>query len=299
VRLAVTGKSGQVVSSLVERAPEDVEVVPVGRPEFDLATASPDGGLQLFRSIAPDVIVSAAAYTAVDKAESEPEVAGAINTAGAGTVADIAAALGVPVIHLSTDYVFDGRKTEPYTEEDPVAPLGVYGRTKLAGERAVADATENHVILRTAWVYSPYGNNFLKTMLRVGAEREEMRVVEDQRGNPTSALDIADAIFTVAAGLIRRADDPSLRGIFHLTGAGEGSWADFASEIFSIARDLGGPSAKVTRITSAEYPTQAERPANSRLSSEKIARAHGVEMPAWQQATRSVLERLLTSSRSA
>ncbi len=293
MRLAVTGKSGQVVSALRERANQDLEIVAVGRPEFDLARTPFDEGLAVFARLAPDAIVSAAAYTAVDKAESEAAEAAAINAAGAGSVAKIAARLGVPVIHISTDYVFDGSKSAPYVEADPVAPLGVYGQTKRDGELAVAAATPNHVILRTAWVYSPFGNNFLKTMLRLAADRPELRVVADQAGNPTAALDIADAVIAIARNMLARPDDAGLRGVFHMAGSGDTTWAAFADHILAVSAELGGPTATVTPITTADYPTPARRPANSRLSSALLAERHGVVMPDWQASTRRTVQRLL------
>lgn len=294
MRIVVTGKTGQVSMSLVERAAEQgVSLLAVGRPEFDLADA--EQGLDAIAAAKPDVIVSAAAYTAVDKAESDAATASAVNADGAAALARLAASLGVPLVHLSTDYVFDGSKPTPYVESDPTNPLGVYGATKLAGEHAVAAATPNHAILRTAWVYSPFGANFVKTMLRVGAERPELRVVDDQIGNPTSALDIADAVLVVARNLHDRPDDAALRGVFHLTGSGDASWADFASAIFAASTPLGGPSASVVRITTADYPTPARRPANSRLSCDKLNLVHGIVMPAWKSSAHAVVARLLGS----
>lgn len=295
MRLAVTGKTGQVVTALLERgAAAGIEVVALGRPELDLGQDR--SMLDTLAAASPDVIVSAAAYTAVDKAETEPDLAQAINGRGPGLIAAAAAALNVPVIHLSTDYVFDGSKSEPYVEGDTTGPLGIYGKSKLAGEAAVAAATPNHVILRTAWVYSPFGQNFLKTMLRLAADRPQLRVVDDQRGNPTSALDIADAVLAVARNLVDRPDDAGLRGVFHLAGTGEASWADFAIEIFAASAMAGGPSAEVTRITTADYPTPARRPASSRLSSARLQQIHGVTMPHWTISTRAVVERLVAVS---
>lgn len=292
MRLAVTGKTGQVVTALLERGEAmGAEIVALGRPELDLGLDR--SVLGALAGASPDVIVSAAAYTAVDKAETEADSAEAVNARGPGLVAEAAAALNVPIIHLSTDYVFDGSKPSPYVESDATGPLGVYGRTKLAGETAVAAATPNHVILRTAWVYSPFGQNFLKTMLRLAADRPELRVVDDQRGNPTSALDIADAVLVIARNLLDRPADAALRGVFHLAGTGEASWADFATEIFAASAALDGPSAGVSRITTADYPTPARRPANSRLSTARLQQVHGVTMPHWTTSTRSVVERLV------
>lgn len=291
MRIAVTGKTGQVVTSLIERgAAAGHEVIALGRPELDLA--DPASVLRVIADAAPDVIVSAAAYTAVDKAESESELAHAVNGAGAGTVALAAKALGVPLIHISTDYVFDGKGDRPYRESDPTGPTGVYGASKLAGEEAVLTAyPEGSAVLRVAWVYSPFGGNFVKTMLRLAGDRDEISVVADQVGNPTSALDIADGVVKVATNLVADAD-PALRGIFHMTAGGEATWADFAEGIFAASAARGGPSAGVKRITTAQYPTPATRPANSRLDCGKIATAHGVVLPDWRGSLETVVARL-------
>ncbi|MFG1316754.1 dTDP-4-dehydrorhamnose reductase [Xanthobacter autotrophicus] len=296
MRLAVTGKQGQVVTSLLERgAAASVEVIALGRPELDLA--DPASVKAAIAAAAPDVVVSAAAYTAVDKAESEPELAFEVNEVGAGAVAEAAAMLQVPIIHLSTDYVFAGDKADPYLESDPTGPVSVYGASKLAGEKKVAAATGNHAILRTAWVYSPFGANFLKTMLRLGASRDMLRVVADQRGTPTSALDIADAVITVARRL-KTDPDPALRGVFHLTGGGEGTWADFAEVIFASLEARTGRGVAVERITTADYPTPARRPANSRLSNNKLQSSYGVKLADWDVSTRSVVDRLLAAGQA-
>ena len=292
MRIAVTGRTGQVVTSLIERAAASGhEIVPLGRPELDLATASE---VSVFRTLAmarPDVIVSAAAYTAVDRAEGEPELANAVNADGAGKVAAAATLLGVPVVHLSTDYVFSGAKDAPYLETDPPGPQGVYGASKLAGELAVLAAQPNAAILRTAWVYSPFGANFVKTMLRLAETRDEVGVVADQLGNPTSALDIADGALAVAANLLGSAA-PALRGVFHMTGSGDTHWAGFAEAIFAASAARGGPWARVKSITTAEYPTPAHRPANSRLDCSKLHQIHGIRLPEWQTSLLAVIDRL-------
>jgi dTDP-4-dehydrorhamnose reductase len=292
MRIVVTGREGQVVRSLLERgAHAGAEVVALGRPGLDLA-GEPRAIVSAIEASRPDVLVSAAAYTAVDKAEGEPELAFAVNERGARAVARAARLLGVPLVHLSTDYVFDGAKQAPYVEDDATGPTGVYGASKLAGERAVLTEHENSAILRTAWVYSPFGANFVKTMLRLAASRDEIGVVSDQRGNPTSALDIADGVLAVAANL-RRGIDPALRGIFHMTADGEVSWAEFAETIFAEAARRGGPSAIVKHIATADYPTPARRPANSRLDCCKLANAHGVRLPSWRPSTEAVVTRIL------
>jgi dTDP-4-dehydrorhamnose reductase len=244
------------------------------------------------RAARPDVIVSAAAYTAVDKAEAEPEMAKMVNHLGAGAVAVAAKELGVPLIHLSTDYVFDGLKESAYIEDDRTGPTGAYGASKLAGEQAVSLAHDNVAILRTAWVYSPFGANFVKTMLRLAADRDEVSVVADQIGTPTSALDIADGIVAVAENLAR-SDSPSMRGTFHMTGSGQATWAEFAEHIFAASAAAGGPSARVIHIATSEFPTAAKRPSNSRLNCSKLAEAHSVRLPDWRISTTEVVNRLL------
>jgi dTDP-4-dehydrorhamnose reductase len=292
VRIAITGKQGQVVSSLINVGPIlGVEILPLGRPELDLSI--PGTVHHTLADTAPDLIVNAAAYTAVDQAEKESELAMAVNGKGAGAVADAASALHVPFIQLSTDYVFDGQKPAPYTEEDGVGPIGSYGASKLAGERAVMAATDNHVILRTAWVYSPFGKNFVRTMLSLAGARDEIRVVADQFGCPTYAPDIAIAVVTLARNLVNQPENNELRGIFHLCGTGETNWAGFASAIFESLRAQGKKAPVVVPITTAEYPTPAHRPANSRLDCGKLARFHGVRLPPWRESLEECL-RLLT-----
>lgn len=291
IRIAVTGSKGQVATSLIERAGLNTEVIALGRPAFDLADrAAVIAGLAATR---PHVVVNAAAYTAVDKAEAEETWAIRVNGDGAGHVAEAAMQLGVPLVHLSTDYVFDGALDRAYREDDPTSPTGAYGRSKLAGEKAVAERCENSVILRTAWVYSPFGANFVRTMLRLNETRDEVGVVADQHGNPTSALDIADAVIAIAA---RMKDDasPALRGVFHMTGAGEATWADFAETVFHEAAARGRRLTRVKRIATADYPTPARRPANSRLDNEKLARVYGVRLPEWRQSVVGCCDRLLT-----
>ena len=291
--MLVTGRDGQVARSLAERGHGgDWTVALLGRPELDLE-AEPSVIVDAIAQSNPDIIVSAAAFTAVDLAESEPDRAMAVNARGAGAVAAAAARLGIPIIHLSTDYVFAGDKPSPYVENDEPGPIGAYGRSKLAGERAVAAATADAVILRTAWVYSPFGHNFVKTMLRLAADRDEINVVGDQLGNPTSALDLADAILRIAGNLIR-SDDPTLRSVFHLAAPGDTNWADFARQIFAESAKRNGPTATVNSIASADYPTPARRPENSRLDSGRIGSVHGVHLPPWQASIGEVVGRILS-----
>lgn len=291
LRLAVTGRDGQVVRSLLEAGPAaGVEVIAIGRPDLDLER--PETIAPALAAARPDVVVNAAAYTAVDQAEAEPDRAHLINATAAGAVAAAARALGCPVIQISTDYVFDGTKAAPYGEDDPVGPAGVYGASKLAGERAVAAASPDHAILRTAWVFAPFGKNFVRTMLHLGETRDEVRVVADQQGCPTYAPDIAAAIIAVARNLKARPDDAALRGVFHMTGSGETTWAGFAEAIFAGAAALGRRPVRVVPIPAREYPTPARRPANSRLDCGRLARVHGVRLPAWPDALQRCLARL-------
>lgn len=290
MKIAVTGTTGQVVTSLIERGTAaGHEVIAIGRPDLDLA--DPASVVRTLSAAAPDVIVSAAAYTAVDKAEGESDLAHAVNGAGPGAVAQAAKALGVPLIHISTDYVFDGTLDRPYVESDPTGPTGVYGASKLAGEQAVLDGHDDSAILRVAWVYSPFGGNFVKTMLRLAGDRDELGVVGDQVGNPTSALAIADGIIQVAINMVADSG-PELRGTFHMTAPGEASWADFAQAIFAASAARGGPTALVRPIGTADYATPATRPANSRLDCGRIARVHGVTLPDWRTSLDDVMDRL-------
>jgi dTDP-4-dehydrorhamnose reductase len=296
LRIAVTGWTGQVVCAMLERVPVGVEVIALRRPDLDLAV--PRTVAPALRAARPDVIVNAAAYTAVDQAESEAELAMRVNGQAAGEAARAAAALGIPVIQLSTDYVFNGALDRPYREDDATGPISAYGASKLAGEQAVAAATANHAILRTAWIYSPFGKNFVKTMLRLGETRDEISVVADQAGCPTSALDIADAVFAVARNLIEDPRDPALRGVFHMAAQGEAVWADVAEAIFAERQALGGAPVVVKRIATSAYPTPAQRPANSRLDSSRLAEIHGVRLPPWQGALAACVRRLLTSEQT-
>lgn len=291
MRVVVTGKNGQLVQSLLSRIPsKNIEVIAIGRPELDLLR--PSNIFPILSLSRPDIIVSAAGYTAVDQAEEDVETAFAINAVGAEAVATAAARLRVPLIHLSTDYVFDGKKKGLYFETDIPGPLSVYGKSKLEGEKRVAAATSNYAILRTAWVYSPYGTNFLKTMLRIAETRSLVHVVGDQSGCPTSALDISEAIFKISDRLLNDAS-PQLNGIFHVSGVGETTWAEFAKEIFYQSSKLGGPTAEVVPISSEEYPTLAFRPANSGLSGKKLFDTYRLTLPEWRYSVDAALRLLL------
>lgn len=294
MRIVVTGRNGQVARSLVELAAADdtLEIVALGRPELELAElASVAPAIVASR---PDIVVSAAAYTAVDRAEDEPDLAHLVNARAAGEVARGAREAGAPVIQLSTDYVFSGAGDRPVTEAMPPSPINVYGASKLAGEQAVAAANPRHLILRTAWVYSPFGSNFVKTMLRLAADRDHIRVVDDQRGNPTSAFDIAAAILQIARAW--RAGADAACGTYHFAGSGEASWCDFARAIFEVSRTMGGPAAEVVPIGSADYPTRAARPRDSRLDCTRFSRAFGHTAPPWPESLAPVMQRLLADA---
>jgi dTDP-4-dehydrorhamnose reductase len=296
LRIAVTGCSGQVVRSLVERAAgTNADIICIGRPALDLGELDrghPDTIDRALTSIAADVLVGAAAYTDVNNAEAESGLADNINGRAPGLLAARAHALGIPMIQLSTDYVFDGTKQDAYSEQDDICPINAYGRSKAAGERAVAAAHPRHVILRTSWVYSPFGRNFVRTMLDLARKQSEVRVVSDQIGHPTAAADIADGVLTVARNLIEAGGDARY-GTFHMAAAGAVSWAQFAEAIFAASAQRGGPSARVVPIASTEYQTPARRPANSRLDCGKIARVHGVSLPQWQSSLGPCVARIL------
>lgn len=288
--IAVIGATGQVARALVRVARESgLTLAAAGRPDADLG-----GGNSVHTFLertAPRVVINAAAYTAVDKAETDSDAAFQINAHGPGVLAAWCAERGVPLIHISTDYVFDGSKRTPYVEDDACNPLGVYGRSKLAGEDAVRAALDRHIIVRTAWVYGPDGNNFLKTMLRVGAERDVVRVVADQTGTPTAAADIAVALVAIASK-VAQAQNPPVWGTYHLVAEGETTWHGFAAEIFSAAAAQGLKTPKLEAITTADYPTPAARPANSVLDTTKLRKTFGIVLPAWQKSTAGCVREL-------
>ena len=292
--ILVAGRSGQLARCLVELAAQrGTRLVAIGRPELDVEDARSIE--HAARAVEPSAIVNAAAYTAVDRAESEPGRAFAVNRDGAERLAVEAQRLGVPLIQISTDYVFDGRKSSPYTEEDAALPLGVYGRSKLEGEEAVRNACPAALVLRTSWIYSPYGHNFVKTMLRLAETRDHVRVVDDQWGSPTSANDLANAILDIL-GQLGRDGFSSRAGVYHLTAQGETTWHGFASAIFAGWAERGRPVPRLVPIRSAEYPAAARRPANSRLDCGKIERQFGIRLPPWQRSLDACLDRLLAEA---
>ena len=294
MRLLVTGTSGQLAQSLLELGlARGVDIIALRRPQLDLTI--PSTIAVALADARPDIVVSAAAYTAVDKAEREPELAHRVNATGAGHVAAQCERLGIPVFHLSTDYVFGGTKSAPYVETDPTSPINVYGRSKLAGEEAVAKACQRHVILRTSWIHSPFGNNFVRTMLRLASTNEELRVVDDQLGCPTYAPDLAGVILGLAHRVERTPAGAPHWGTYHATGSGETTWCGFAREIFEVAAGSGLPKPVVHAIATADYPTPARRPANSRLDCGKLARTFGVQLPDWRDGARHCVERLVAT----
>ena len=291
MKLLVTGREGQLARSIAERAADHpgLDVIFTSRLEADLSSSGSVAAAIV--AVRPDLVVNAAAYTAVDQAEAEPALAFRINAEGAGEASSAARDVGAAIIQPSTDYVFDGRSAKPYREDDPAEPLSVYGRSKLAGEEAVRAANPDHLILRTAWVYSPFGRNFVKTMLALAADREELSVVEDQVGCPTSALDLADAILQIA-GRWREGNRTGLGETYHLAGDGSASWFDLATSVMDECRRLGLPAAKVRPIATADWPTKAVRPTNAVLDCSKIERDLGLRLSDWRASVAETVERL-------
>ncbi len=293
--ILVTGAGGQVAWELERRAAAaklslqalSVEALDITDTKAVHATVT---------AAAPKVVINAAAYTAVDKAETEKDLAFAVNRDGPGHLAAACAARDIPLVHISTDYVFDGESKDPYLEDDATAPLGVYGASKLAGEAAVRAFLDRHIIIRTAWVYGVHGHNFVKTMLRLGAERDSLRVVADQRGAPTFAGDLAGALLVLSRRLINDVLLEEAYGTFHYTGGGAVSWHRFAETIFEIAAPTLGRRPKVDAITTAEYPTPAKRPANSVLDCSKISRIHGIMQRPWEASLQEMLAETLAAN---
>ena len=283
MRIVVLGKSGQVAMALQRLSDPTIDILALGRTDLDLAKTE-----DIHSAIShhkPAAIINAAAYTAVDNAETDVESATALNEHAVRRLGQTADALEIPIVHISTDYVFDGTGESPWGPEDSTGPLGVYGQTKLAGERALAEVCRSFAILRTSWVYSPYGANFVKTMLRLGRDRSELNIVGDQVGGPTSAQDIANATLTMAKALI---ETPNKTGVWHFSGRDDCSWADFATEIF----DQCNIGCTVHPIPSSEYPTPAKRPLNSRLDCATTLRDFGIDRPSWKQSLAIVLNEL-------
>lgn len=292
MRILIIGAGGQLGSELRRRHwPADHQIAAIDQPALDIARRG-----AVIAAIArerPDIVINAAAYTAVDRAESEGEIAWAANCDGPAHLGAACRDAGIALLHLSTDYVFDGAKPEPYREDDAVNPLGVYGQSKAAGERAVREALAEHVIVRTAWLYSVHGANFVKTMLRLADQHPRLRVVADQRGSPTSAADLAGALAAIVA---RIAAGEARWGTYHFTGAGAVTWHGFAEAIFALAAPWRGLPPLVEAIATADYPTPARRPANSVLDCARIAEAYGILARPWREALADVIAELFAAA---
>jgi len=299
LRVLVAGREGQVARALLSAfEAAGWQIAARGRDSLDLAGAASAIG-DAVRAEAPDLVVNAAAYTAVDRAESELDAAMAVNRDGAAALAQAAASVGAPVLHVSTDYVFNGDKGEPYAEDDAPAPIGAYGRSKLEGEAAVLAANPRSLLLRTSWVCSATGQNFLRTMLRLAETRDEVSVVDDQRGAPTFAADLAEAIVLMAPRMVAsRAGDPAF-GVFHLSGAPDTTWHGFAEAILAGAAARGRRVPVLRAIPTSAYPTPTRRPADSRLDCSRIAAVHSIRRPAWRPALERCLDALLDAARGA
>lgn len=288
--ILVTGAGGQLGIELARaKLPAGYAIHALDRAALDLTDTAAIAAKLAERPWA--AVINGAAYTAVDKAESDQVTAWAVNAMAPAAFAQGCATAGIPIVQVSTDYVFAGDKDGAWEVNDPVAPLGVYGASKLGGELAVRTSGARHAIVRTAWVVSAHGNNFVKTMLRVGAARDELGVVDDQRGSPTSAADLATALLTIAVRLVE--DEAAPTGTFHFSNAGAVSWAGFATEIFAQSGARGGAVAAVTPIATTDYPTPVRRPANSMLSHDAIRAAYGIEPRAWQAALGDILDELI------
>lgn len=287
--LLVLGAAGQLGQELMALASARGAKA-VGTDIGDLDIRDPAAVAAAIGLHRPRLVVNCAAYTAVDKAESEPDLAAALNAHAPGVVARAAADHDIPLVHISTDYVFDGTKQGPYIEDDPVAPLGVYGRTKADGDAAVRKGAKRHVILRTAWVYGRYGSNFLKTILRLATERDRLRVVADQIGCPTATADLAQAILAVDETLAVR---PETRGTYNFAGTGSTSWHGFAEAIVAEQAKVTGKLLPVEAIGTADFPTPARRPANSELDSSHFVATFGYRAQTWRERTREVVASLL------
>jgi dTDP-4-dehydrorhamnose reductase len=292
MRILVAGRTGQLAIELLDRLPRDGHVI-VAREAPELDLTDPPSIARAVEEVAPDAIVNAAAYTAVDKAESQRDLAFAVNATGAGLLAEAAARRDMPFVHVSTDYVFPGDGGAPYTEDAATGPIGIYGASKLAGEQAVLAVNPRSIILRTAWVCSPHGNNFVKTMLRLGREREAVSVVADQHGAPTFAADLADAIARLLPRLAAAPAGDQAFGVFHLTGAPHTTWHGFAQAIFAEAAARGHKVPRLSAITTADYPTPARRPADGRLDCGKIVRVYGIPAADWRRSLSRCFDALI------
>ncbi len=289
MKLLVIGANGQLGWEVCRKGRnQGIDITALDLPEFDIT--EPSAVKKAVSQTGVSLVVNASAYTAVDKAESEPELAFTVNRDGPAYLADSCAETGIPLIHISTDYVFDGSKKGPYIETEPVSPLGVYGRSKASGETKIRERLKEHIIIRTAWLYGLHGNNFAKTMLRLGKEKEVLSVVADQYGSPTYAADLADAILTIATQISQQSD--VIWGTYHYCGKGVISWHDFAQVIFDLAKKYDSLMVKkLLPITTAEYPTPAKRPANSGMDCSLITKNFTIRLRPWQESIADMLHR--------
>jgi len=288
--ILVCGANGQVGWEVVRQGrAAGLDVLALARQELDIADA--DAVRRCFVQIAPRVVINCAAYTAVDRAEKEIEQAFAANRQGPANLAAACRRAAIPLLHLSTDYVFDGSKASPYKEDDPVAPLGVYGQSKWEGEEAVRNTLAHHIILRVSWVFGVHGHNFVKTMLRLGSERDELRVVNDQKGCPTAAADIAATLLRLATAVAGK--EAVAWGTYHYCGVPATTWYEFAKQIFATAEHImNRPSPRLIPIPTSEYPTPAKRPANSVLDCGKLESRFGIRAAEWSAALQSMIAEL-------
>ena len=300
-KILITGKNGQVGWELQRSLASFGQIVAIDAEEMDLADA--DAIRRTVREVRPDIIVNPAAYTAVDKAESDPDLAMAVNGTAAGVFAEESKRLGAVLVHYSTDYVFDGDKSAPYTESDVPNPQSVYGKTKFAGEQAIRASGCKHLILRTSWVYGVHGGNFVKTMLRLARERDELRIVADQFGAPTWARDLAQSTASALNCWKTNDWDNQLSGLYHLTAGGRTNWHQFAEEIVHLARKydstLAAKPLTINAITTSEYPVPAKRPANSVLANDKIRDTFGIVLPVWQDSLAECVRLIYEQSQPA
>lgn len=296
MRIVIIGKSGQLAQSLSERfTQQDGELIYLGRPELDLLHTAEIS--KLVYASKPNLVINAAAYTGVDQAEDHPKVAMQINAEAPGIIAQAARLANASFVHISTDYVYSGSKIGPYYETDPVDPLSVYGQTKLAGEHNVLRAHPNSIILRTSWIYSPFGRNFVRTILDLAKTRDRITVVNDQFGSPTSAIDLAEAICVITRRWLTESGTGTGQ-IYHVAGLGKASWCEFARHVLKSSDKFGGPTATVIPLATKDWPTKAVRPKNSRLDTNSFFQTFGWRAPDWRTSVEYTVRRLLQNPHS-
>ncbi len=291
MRILIAGWHGQIARAIAQLAPSAPEIssLALGRPAMDLCR--PPSIRRALLENNPDIVINTAAYTDVERAESEPEKVFELNRDGAEAFAELTAKSNIPIIHLSTDHIFDGRKGRPYVEDDPPAPLNIYGQSKLESERAVA-ANPQHIVLRTAWVYSPFNRNFVKSMLKLAEVQEEIEVVNDRWGSPTYAIHLAEIILKIAIQ-INRNKNQNCWGFYNAAGKGGTSWFEFAQKIFEFSEQLGGPTARIKPVESSKFPRLAARPRDSRLDCTRLESEFGQQLPEWSEGVEACIRALL------